>query len=237
MPLFPVLETEALVQASDKTRLDASKSYGSGGATITKIEIRPDASAAFYDVTADQYLDWQYTKVDAADPETVTATVRINYVSVGEPGTSVDKTLQVISAATDNLFSTDDELRKHEYDILKYVPAGRATFKDVHRRAQTLILDWLSKEGYVDDFGKRITKEKFRNLNEIQTWSAMLALQLIFEGLSNAIDDVFSEKAKRYAGLVSLYKDRSVIRLDLDESGTVEDHEGLDVRTAVVVRR
>lgn len=233
MPVFPVLETEALVQEKDKTRLDGNKSYAVGGSAITQLEIQPSAADVFYDVTSQKYLDWQYTMTNPVTTpvEDFVATIRINGTE------TVTKTIQVISEAEDNLFSTDDQLKKHEYDILRYVPAGRATFKDVHRRVQVLMLDWLSKEGWVDDFAERITKERFKKLEEVQNWSAMYALQLIFEGLSNAIDDVFMDKSRRYARLASEFRDRSVLRIDTDRSGEVDLHEGLDIRTAIVVRR
>lgn len=230
--LFPVIDTEALVQEHDKTRLDASKSYASGE-SITQIEIKPSAADAWYDVTTDQYLDWQYTMTDPVNTprENFTVSVRLN-------GTEVStKQIEVISEAEDNLFSSDDQLRKHEHDILKYIPAGRASFKDVHRRAQTLIIAWLNKEGYIDDFGDAYNPSRFVSNIDVAEWSCMMALRLIMESMSNAVDDVFAKKAQSYQKLETFYQNRSVIRLDKNQNGTVEDFEATDVRTCIVVRR
>lgn len=155
MPIFPNLELESTLQANDKTRLNATRSYASGGSAITKVEIKPTAAEAFYDVTEEMYLDWQY-----ATAATHAVTVKLNGGSPSE--ITLTKDLTVVSEATDNLFANDDDLRKHEPDIMKYLVEGRASFKDVHRRAQTLILAWLDKEGYIDDFGDKLTVARDR---------------------------------------------------------------------------
>ncbi len=65
MAIFKVLEFEEAVQVSDKTRLNASKSYVSKGtAAITAVTIKPGADATalsvFATTQADWFLDWQY---------------------------------------------------------------------------------------------------------------------------------------------------------------------------------
>lgn len=235
--IFPLLIVESLVQEGDKTRLNASSSYAVGGDEITKIEIQPGADEDFIDVTALGYLDWQFTKSVAEDAtEDFVVTVRINEADP-DPGVTAEATVTVISEAADNLFSSDGVIRAQEPTIMNYVTEGRATFKDVHRRAQTLILDWLSKQGYTDDSGNRITKEAFVNIEESEPWSAAMTLRLIFEGVRNAKDDVFREKAKTYEGLEAFYRDKAILRLDLDGNSVASQDEGLDIRTARVFRR
>lgn len=230
--LFPVLTLEGLVQERDKTRLDASQSYAVGE-SITQIEIKPTTADAYYDVTDLMYLDWQFTMTDPVNipVEEFDVEVRLNGTE------SFIKTISIISEAKDNLFSTDDQLVRHEIGIMKFIPAGRATFKDAHRRAQTLILAWLNKESYIDDLGDPITVARLKSLEDVAEWSAMTTLRLIMESNANATDDVFSEKAKRYAKLEHFYKDRAIIRLDLNQDGVAGDFEQLDVRTCRVVRR
>ena len=59
--IFPVLSHESIVQVDDKTRLDASKSF-SNSADITLVEIDPDGTGTFYDITNVDgwYLDMVY---------------------------------------------------------------------------------------------------------------------------------------------------------------------------------
>ena len=59
--MFPRLLTEKKVQVNDRTRIDASKSFGFD--TIDLIEIRPEVGADLITVDGrdtDAFLDWQY---------------------------------------------------------------------------------------------------------------------------------------------------------------------------------
>lgn len=250
MPLFPIIDLEAIVQENDKTRLDASKSYASGDITaITKIEIQPDAAEDFYDVTETGYLDWQYefdaTPVGGVVPETNThaVTVRVTAIDPLDDQAEITKTLTknitIISEVADMLFASDDMLRKHEADISKYISDGRASFKDVHRRVQTLILAWLDEESFVDDVGNPVTVKSLSRITELRDWATAMALRLIFEGVSTANDDIFTTKASRYRGLENMFRDRATIHIKptgmVDEGGLLDT--ALDVRTCRVYRR
>lgn len=238
MAIFPVLEIEDLVQASDKTRLDARKSYVSTADTaITKIEIKPSASDSYVDVTTAGYLDWQYTQ-SAPDATTgkETKVVSLKVTNAGGDQT-ITKNLITISEAKDNLFSTDDQLRKHEFDILKYIPTGRATFKDVHRRAQSLIFAYLDTHGYTDYFNDKLDKADITDITEVSEWSAMVALRLIMEAVMTNPDDIYGQKAKKYQVLEDFYRNRAILRIDLDRDGQTIAGEGLGIRSAFVVRR
>jgi hypothetical protein len=70
MPLFPVIDIEALVQENDKTRIDVSKSFASGTTAVTGLSVKPSKSVNAIDVFADGFLDWQYpftVEIDAAN--------------------------------------------------------------------------------------------------------------------------------------------------------------------------
>lgn len=247
MPIFPVLELESIVQEKDKTRLNAEKSYAVGTDVISKIEICPNYTGVaqndtFYDVTTAMFLDWQYDHSggQAADPETFTVAVRLTDTVVPPENATTQlltKTIQVITAATDKLFSTDDKLRQHESDILKNVADGRATFKDVHRRVQSLVLAWLDTQGFTDAVGLKFTKARIVDIEEVTEWATAMALRLIFEGILVSKDDVYSLKAKKYLVLEEFYRNRAVLRIDINEDGAVSRGEQIDTRSAVVVRR
>jgi hypothetical protein len=341
MPLFPVIDIEALVQENDKTRIDVSKSFASGTTAVTGLSVKPSKSVNAIDVFADGFLDWQYpftVEIDAANNKInfkegvgaeLTATLTdgeytlsalaaeiqtkmraagtliyelsvsaVNEITIAAPGlfslltvsgtnadlnplavlgfsadsvpaigdlvssykgkkveritkkitltvtnavplsTSIIREIEVISEIADRLFSTDDRMRKHEPDIMKYLPEGRSTFKDVHRRAQTLILDWLDTEGFIDNFGVKLKLASFTDTEEVAEWSTMMAIRLVFEGVSNAIDDVFAKKAKKYEGLETFYRNRATVKVDLNQDGVADAvTERLDIRSARVMRR
>lgn len=334
MPLFPVIDIEALVQEQDKTRLDVAKSYASGTTPITKLEVSPSIGVDPIEVTEDGFLDWQYEfKIDIVEDENdvvdfsegsnvlqatldegeytlaelaeeiatkmtavgafayeasvsaanaLTIAADDEFILLGESGVAADdnsvlpligfgedtdaaetttgekvkritrkitctvtnddgaetriREIEVISEVADRLFSADDRLRKHESNIMKYVPEGRATFKDVHRRVQTLILAWIDTQGFVTTFNEKFTLDDFVDTEEAAEWATMMALKLIFQDAKNAKDDVFSDKIKYYAEQELFFRGRAVLRVDTNRDGTAIKGEGVDIRSCRVVR-
>lgn len=225
MALFPVLKFEEIVAVDDKTRLDARDSYANGGDAITQLEIDP-GTGTYIDVTSAKYIDTQFPS--AGDK---TINVRIN-------GTEVKSfTLPVISIADDKLFSNDADLETHEPDILKYVKAGRNSFKDVHRRAQTIILDWLDKNRVWKKQDARYTKDDLVDVQDFVEWSTFLTLQLIFEGLSDKNDDKWKAKADKYKADALDARERGTYRLDYNEDGTLTLGEKVDNWSKELIRQ
>lgn len=237
MAIFPTLEHEAKVQVNDRTRIEALKTFADkSGPVITKVEIEPYAGAGYIDVTgsaplkADNwYTDYAY---DTAGSKVIT--LRIN--DGGSPVT-VTSTIEVISAADDALFASDADLTQDEPDVLRYVRKGRNTFKDVHREAQKEILDFLDRKGYRSLNGDKISKDMVVDKSEVRTMAKYLALHLIYSGISNVIDDIFSLKASTYWSKYLTASDRKIIGLDLDDSGDVSLGEGVNTRAARLVRK
>jgi hypothetical protein len=228
--IFPHLELEPVVQVNDRTRLSAAKSFVTQDqGVITAIQIKPSASADFINVTSDGYLDWAY-----AASGVVNVTAR---VSVSGASAEITRPVEVLTVAQDHLFSTDSDLKLHEPDILKWVESGRNSFLNMHRRAQTLILKDLRREGYTDINGVPYTKAAFIDVEEVKQWSTMWALEIIFEGMSNATDDVFHEKAVRYSALRQRWSSIMYLRLDQNGDGEASRSEGIDTAAAFVARR
>lgn len=228
--IFPNLQLEPVLQVNDRTRLDATKSFATQDeGAITSVLIKPAAASAFIDVTSDKYLDWQYS---ASGTYTVTARVSAS-------GASADfsSTISVVTSTSDNLFSNDQDLKLHEPDILKWVEDGRNSFLNVHRRAQKLIIEHLRNEGFVDIDGDPYTKAAFTDIEEVKQWSTYWTLQLIFEGLSNATDDVFSKKASEYSLQRQKWEKTALLRIDTDGDGITDNDEGIDTQTGFVARR
>lgn len=218
--IFPTLETELKVQVNDKTRLDATKTFLSPDeAAITLIEIQPEATESFYDVTTAKFLDWSY----ATDGDKV---VSLRVTTDGSPE-SITKTLPIISVTDDRLFSSDGDLVVHEQDILSFVRPGRNSFLDIHRTSQEHILAWLDEHGIRKTDGTLFSAENIYNLEEVRRWSKFLTLRLIMESLSNSNDDIFATKSEKYRILESEARNRVSITLDIDADGNPDVRQEL----------
>lgn len=233
MARFPLLQVEPTVQVGDKTRLDASKSFVTPDeAAISRIDISPNgAASAYIDCTDEGYLDWCYSASGTYSPK-----VRIQAGAASASGVAT-ASISVVTSASDYLFSTDADLKLHESDILKWCEQGRSSFLNIHRRAQSIILKWLDKEGYVDINEEPFTKAAVVDIEEVKQWSTYLVLRLIFEGLSNAVDDVFARKAEYYSQLETEWRQRAILRLDVDGDGVADDGEGVDPAYGSLFRR
>jgi hypothetical protein len=218
--LFPVLKFESKVQVDDQTRLDGSKSYVSQDEdALDLIEIDPDGSG-FIDVTETRYLDYEYS----------TAGTKLVTIRVDNGTTPVTKTydLVVVSSEDDMLFSSDEVLAAYEPDILNYVRAGRNSYKDVHRRVQALILDWLDSNRLWKSGTERYVASDLIDIQDFKEWSTFWALQLIFESLSDKVDDKWSEKAKMYKSMAKAASERGTLRLDANANGEITSGERVD---------
>jgi hypothetical protein len=235
--IFPVIETDSEVQVDDKFRIWASKSYvAKGTAAISKLEIEPEDGSGFIDITnprnTEWFLDWQYST-----PGIKQITLRVT--SGVDPDKVIEDrvlTIEVLTEADDKLLSQDHDLVAIESKILHWVPQGRSTFKYVHREAQKNILEWLWVNGYRMDNGQRIRKEQILDVEEFKFWSTYVTLRLIFNDLSNAMDDIFGKKAKEYENREFLWRTRAVLKVDRNGDGELGDLEGFDMTTRNMVR-
>lgn len=231
--LFPALEIEPIVQVNDRTRLSATKTYGSrGGGVISKVEIQPEAGADFIDISSPKYADW-FTDWQYATPGSKVITLRLN-----DPAAPVLKThtIIVVSEADDMLFSADGDLIQEEPDILKYVKAGRNSFKDVHREAQRQIIEMLDRKGYRGAGGARVSKEMVVDRAEVREMSKYLALYIIFNGQQNQVDDIHAAKARTYDSRFRVASQRQIVGLDLNGDGVLSSGEGVSISTSRLVR-
>ena len=227
MAIFPNLILEETVQDDDKTRLDGTKSFASSDeAAISLVRIKPSDSDSYITVTSDKYLDWSYS---AAATETVTIEV-----TTDGSATTFTKTISIVTSATDDLWSSDADLVPHEPEIMNYLPEGKSSFLNIHRLAQTRILAWLDEKKIWDNDGNRLTSADVEG-SDMSEWSKYLVLAYVNEGLSNALDDIFFEKASRYRGLADKAASRAVLRLDLDNDGSTD--EKVNNYTGLLLRR
>jgi len=234
MAIFPVLNIENKVQIGDTIRLDATRSYPSKGeAAITLVEIQPEASESFVDVTGtkqtDWFLDWQY----AGASRTVDITVRVT--TDGLPVTYSTQ-LSVMTVADDALFSTDSDLMQHEQEILKFLPKGKTTFISKHRRAQELIVEHFNERGVIKTNREKLNKLDFVDIEEVKQWSIALTLGMIFQDNSNVVGDIWSNKANEYFSQAVEHRTRAYFRIDLNGDGAITGGELNPVFTVDLVR-
>lgn len=238
--IFPLIEAEPIVQVNDKTRINAAKSFISKDETaVTLVEIEPEAGSGFITVTGaapinpkNWYLDWAY----ATDGVKV-ATLRIT--TSGVPVTFT-KSITVITEAADKLWSNDSDLQVLEPDIMSWVRPGRSSYLDYHRMAQVRILEWLDNLKVWDINGAKFTKDNidiaiaYDDLKRIATY---WALELIYSGLSNKPDDVFSKNASDAKKTrKELCGDRSRIRVDYNKDGTTTANEVYQMKSMRLTR-
>ena len=227
--IFPNLELESIVQVNDKTRLSGIKTFITPDeAEISLARIEPNTGDGFYDVTLNKYLDFQYSTDGIKS-------VTIEITTDGAPVT-FEKIIEVLTKEDDNLFSSDAELVSHEPDILSYIRPGRNSFLDIHRTAQDRILTWFDENRIWDTQGNRLTKENVVDIEEVNDWSKFLTLSIIFEGLSNSVEDIFMQKSAKYKQLAAIARSRSSLRLDRNNDGVV-DASKTDIRTSRLLRR
>lgn len=239
MAIFPKLILEDMVQVDDKTRLDATKSFTTQDEdAISLVEIQAETGSGYVEVGApgtskDWYLDWSY---DTDGDKTVSCRVTVG-TGLSAVTETKDFTLTVISIADDNLFSSDADLMGLEHDIMKFLPAGKASYLNVHRKAQKLILSWLDENGHWDNNGDRLTAAAIVDVEEVRSWSAALTMQLIYGSISNDPNDIFSVKMKQYESMAISHRNRSILRLDVTGDATISDGEGVRLKTLDMVRR
>jgi hypothetical protein len=234
MAIFPVIKLEDNIQVDEKVRIDATHSFiDKGNAAITLVRIEPFATAGYVTVSGtgltnkDWYLDYSY-----ATSGVKTITVEIT------AGTLVTKTkdITVVTAVEDYLFSSDNDLLTYEPEILNYLPKGWSSFNRIHRRAQQTILTYLDEKRMWTTSGARFVKTDLIDKQEVKDWAIALTINFIYEGLSNVVGDVFSNKATKYQSMADKRAIRAMVRIDADKNGTQGNLEGYDQFTGDLVR-
>lgn len=236
MAIFGNIETEATVQVNDKTRINCTKTFLSKDeAAITLVRIKPSGTDSFITVSGvtplykDFFLDWEYA----------TAGQKVITLEITTDGSPVEylAAIDVVSVADDKLLSSDKDLTAVEPDILKWVPQGRNSFLNVHRKSQQLILDWLDSIRIWRNDGSKLTKADLSLTDDLKQLSIYTTLELIYMGISNKVDDVFLAKSREYRGKALDIKNRGRIQADFDGNGTLDSNDSVDMRSFNLVRR
>lgn len=224
------ISNEKIIQENDMTRINVQAIVTAGSETITSIEIDPNNSTNFFDITSDEYLDWMYSI--AAD---TTINIKVTDSTLAE--TFKTATIKVVSILEDNLFSEDSDIIPYEPDLLGYLQKGRLTYLDKHRLAQEEILNELDANQIWKQDGTRYVAADIIDIKEFKEWSKFVTLRIIFEGMHNAVDDIFTDKASMYQGRAVQAKKRASLRLDSNGDGVInEASEKTDLISGDLVR-
>lgn len=210
---------EEVVQVDDKTRIKSESFISGSDAEIQTIEINPeDGVSSLMDVSGDAYLDWVYSTNGL---KTIKIRITDTLANVEEK----DFTIEVKTAAEENLFSKDSDILFYESNLYEYLQEGRDTYIDKHRAAQIDILNELDEAGIWKDDKTRYEASDIVDIQEFKTWSKFLTLKIIFEGIHNDTNDVFLETAGLYESKVTQAKKRATLRLDPNGDGVIESGE------------
>lgn len=239
MAIFGIIECDLVVQENEKIKIDCSKSFITQDEDpVTMVEIEPYSGSGFINVTptpanavASYYLDYIYSSAGSK-------VISLRITTDGAPVT-VTKTITVITALVDSLFSSDNDLRAIEVDIMKWLPKGKSTWNFVHRKVQEKILTELYKSQIMANNNVKLTATEVIDKAEVREWATYLALSIIFYSISNSVDDIFVRKAMAYGKQASEYMNYSmnVLALDYNKDGNLTSAEKLDFRSASMVRR
>lgn len=232
--IFLDFKSEGLVQVGDKTRLDVSNSFVSDNIPLTDIEIAPnniDYVSVFNAGDSDKwYLDWSFS----ASGET-TIGVR---ATDGANTVSQTYTVTIVSEAEDNLYSNDSQIFAIESELKRYIPSGRNSFKNIHREAQSRILNYLDRKRIWNDDGTPYNKNQLNLEGSLSKWSLYETLVIIYSDLFVSGGDKFAEKLNEYKALRQFERDRGAIRIDKDSSGTIDNNsEFQDLKTFRMILR
>lgn len=222
---------ESLVQVGDKTRIDVSTSFVSG-AGITDITIDPTGSDATSVFDADQskwYLDWAF---DSSGTKTIT-------VEATDGVTTIAQTfdIEVVSEEDDNLYSNDSQIFAIESELRRYIPDGKNSFKNLHREAQSRILNFLDRKRIWNDDGSPYSKTQVNIYDELNKWSLYETLFIIYTDLFISVGDKFAEKVNQYKELRNYERERASVRIDKDGNGFDPELDIQELKSFRLIKR
>jgi hypothetical protein len=211
--------TEGLVQTNDKTRIDVSKSFVSGDG-ITDISVKPEDSESYISVfnggvQKKWYLDWAYAS-DGEKVISVQATDGVNTITQ-------TFNITIITPEDDNLYSNDAQIFKIESELKKYIPDGRNSYINLHREAQSRILNYLDRKRIWNSNGEPYEKNQINLNGELQKWALYETIYMIYSDLFVSVGDKFAEKINEYKALRNYERDRGAIRIDKNSNGVLDE--------------
>jgi hypothetical protein len=105
-----------------------------------------------------------------------------------------------------------------------------------HKQAQEWIIDWLDEQGIYKSDESLYTAADIIDSQQVKQLSIYKTLEIIYEGNSNVVGDVFSIKRDKYRALVVEKSNRAYLRLDYDGDGVQENSERVNMMCGTLTR-
>jgi len=235
---FINIETESIIQVYDRLRINCKKSAGSNDhSKVSKVEIKPESTESYIQVSdnlspldSDKwYLDWEYKTSGVK-----TISVKFSFEDLTNKIETID--IECISASDDYLFSSDDDLKIHEVDIIEFLKPWKTSYKNFHRRSQAMIMQELDRKGFRSIDNTKLLKSQIMDKSEINEWSLFLTLRLIMDSIVNTKDDIYQVKAKRYKDLSDNASLKAFITFDYNKDGQIDPTEQIEITSIQVFR-
>lgn len=234
--IVPIIEMDSVILQNDRVRISGVNSFVTKEeSAITLVEVEPFFGYGYINITGTGSSDWVFDYYYSTTGDHV---ITLRVTTDGSPVTAT-KTITVKSSATANLFSSDDDLKLLEPDVMRWLPEDKFSWNHVHFRVQELILNNLYKNRVVNSDNSRIVASQILDVKEVKDWAILMALSIIFSGISNAVDDVFSQKQKFYASKLGEAENLcfNILKVDLNSDSKISTGEILGLRSITMVRR
>lgn len=147
--------------------------------------------------------------------------VNVNTVEMGYAGISV-------------LFSSDKDITEEYPGIMDNLPAGETSFISFHSSAKKDIVQSLRKKYKASD--KLLTAFDLLENEQVRQTAKYLALSKIFNWLSDAPADKWSEKAKAFHNDYLLYFNDIELTIDTNDNGQIDEEEKNTISYVRLVR-
>ena len=229
--IFGVIKSDNEVFSGDQIRFDFRESFLAPGKEFASIshEASVDSGANWYDVTSTKMLDWIFTS--SGDK-----TIQLKLTITGDVSEITTKTVKVLNLTDAKLFSNDSDLYALEPEIDRFLPERWTSWNMIHLKAQRFILDWLDEKGFAKDNGAKYQVSDLLNIQEVKQFATCKALEIIFEGNSNVVGDIFSVKREKYRLMALEKASRSQLTLDKNIKEGDEPLDRTNMRVATLVR-
>jgi hypothetical protein len=233
MSIFGIIKCDDKVFAGDKLQIDVSESFVAPNlaiATSAGLQISVDAGVNWYDITLKKQLSWGWLNTSGAK------TITLRMTTATAETADFTKTVTVIDQVAQNLFSKDSDLYQYEPDIDSLKPKKWSSWNMIHLAAQEWITDWLDEKRIFDENGNSYTAADLLDKQQVKQLSCFKALEMIYEGNSNMVGDIYSIKRDKYKALANEKASRSQLKLDFNKDTVVNEGERTDLHT-VLLRR
>jgi len=218
MAIFGCILTDACVRVGDRLRIDASRnSVTPDMDAISLVEVDPDGSGTYFDVSSDLFLDWQYSASG-------TFTIQLR-VTAGAASEIFAETIEVKDEQDDCLFSDDSDLLGFEPSIRDCLDCHRCNFNHIHRQIAKCIYECLRDEGLLWHGCELIDIAKLKGSEQLRKWSTFWALENIYRNASKSPEDFWAQRSQFYKSKRVKAFGGYKIFFDKDGDGKISRHE------------